>query len=66
MHATDLVWLFECPLIAVYSVCPGNMYWVDTGLEVIEVAKLDGTQRFVVVSDNLYNPNSLVLHPQKG
>ncbi|KAK9731245.1 Low-density lipoprotein receptor domain class A [Popillia japonica] len=43
-----------------------NMYWTDTQLSVVEVAKLDGTSRKVLVRDNLNEPRSVAVFPKKG
>lgn len=41
-----------------------NLYWSDYVLETIEVSKLDGTHRTVLVSENVTNPRGLVLDPR--
>lgn len=41
-----------------------NLYWTDYVLETIEVSKLDGTHRTVLVSQNVTNPRALVLDPR--
>lgn len=41
-----------------------NLYWTDYVLETIEVSKLDGTYRTVLVSENVTNPRALVLDPR--
>ena len=43
-----------------------NVYWTDTGRNRIEVARLDGSQRKVLVSRNLDEPRSMALHPHLG
>lgn len=43
-----------------------NLYWSDYVLETIEVSKLDGTHRTVLVSENVTNPRGLVLDPREG
>lgn len=42
-----------------------NLYWTDYVLETIEVSKLDGTHRTVLVSENVTNPRGLVLDPRE-
>lgn len=42
-----------------------NLYWTDYVLETIEVSKLDGTHRTVLVSENVTNPRGLVLDRSK-
>ena len=41
-----------------------NLYWTDYVLETVEVSKLDGTHRTVLVSENITNPRALVLDPR--
>lgn len=41
-----------------------NLYWTDFVLETIEVSKLDGSHRTVLVSENVTNPRALVLDPR--
>lgn len=41
-----------------------NLYWTDYVLETIEVSKLDGSHRTVLVSENVTNPRGLVLDPR--
>lgn len=43
-----------------------NLYWTDYILETIEVAKLDGSHRAVLLSENVTNPRGLVLDPRNG
>lgn len=43
-----------------------NIYWADTGTNRIEVARLDGQYRQVLVCKDLDNPRSLALDPAKG
>ena len=43
-----------------------NIYWADTGTRRIEVARLDGSSRKVLVWKNLENPRSIALHPSEG
>ncbi|XP_017469873.1 PREDICTED: low-density lipoprotein receptor-related protein 4-like [Rhagoletis zephyria] len=43
-----------------------NLYWSDTDRKVIEVARLDGSCRKELISEDLGDPRSLILHPRKG
>ncbi|XP_059895450.1 LOW QUALITY PROTEIN: low-density lipoprotein receptor-related protein 2a [Gadus macrocephalus] len=43
-----------------------NLYWTDYVLETVEVSKLDGTHRAVLVSQNITNPRGLVLDPRES
>lgn len=41
-----------------------NLYWTDYSLETIEVSRLDGSHRTVLISENVTNPRGLVLDPR--
>ena len=43
-----------------------NIYWTDQGRDVIEVARLDGSHRFVVVHENLDKPRNIAVDPVNG
>ena len=43
-----------------------NVYWTDTGTDRIEVARLNGTSRKVLISEKLDEPRSIVLDPMAG
>ncbi|KAL1115254.1 hypothetical protein AAG570_007285 [Ranatra chinensis] len=43
-----------------------NLYWCDKTLATIEVSKLDGRYRKVLVHKGLAEPRAIVLHPGKG
>ncbi|XP_063218358.1 prolow-density lipoprotein receptor-related protein 1 [Bacillus rossius redtenbacheri] len=43
-----------------------NLYWCDKGLDTIEVSKLDGRFRKVLVSRGLEEPRGVVLDPRNG
>lgn len=43
-----------------------NFYWVDTGRNVIEVSKLDGTQRTILIWESLSQPRDIVIDPPTG
>ena len=44
----------------------GNIYWVESNLDQIEVAKLDGSQRTTLLAGNMHSPRAIALDPRKG
>lgn len=42
-----------------------NLYWCDKGLDTIEVSKLDGRYRRVIIKEHLNEPRAIVLDPFK-
>ncbi|XP_059139258.1 prolow-density lipoprotein receptor-related protein 1-like [Physella acuta] len=43
-----------------------NIYWVESSLDQIEVAKLDGSSRATLIAGNITNPRAIVLDPRVG
>lgn len=43
-----------------------NLYFSDTETSSIEVTRLDGSSRKAIISENLIDPRSLAIHPQRG
>ena len=43
-----------------------NLYWADTGTKRIEMSRLDGTSRKVLVWSGLDSPRSIALDPSRG
>ena len=43
-----------------------NLYWTDTGTDRIEVSRLNGTARKVLISENLDEPRAIALDPSHG
>ncbi|XP_041374230.1 low-density lipoprotein receptor-related protein 1-like [Gigantopelta aegis] len=43
-----------------------NIYWVESNLDQIEVAKLDGTNRSTLIAGNMTSPRAIVLDPREG
>ena len=43
-----------------------NIYWTDTGTDHIEVARLNGSYRKVVISEELLEPRAIVVDPLDG
>ncbi|RWS26912.1 prolow-density lipoprotein receptor-related protein 1-like protein, partial [Leptotrombidium deliense] len=43
-----------------------NIYWIDSSYDVIEVSRLNGSNRYVVVSGEMDKPEYIVVDPLKG
>lgn len=43
-----------------------NLYWTNSGNKIIEVARLDGSNRKTLISTDVDDPRSIVLYPRKG
>ncbi|KAG1687419.1 Prolow-density lipoprotein receptor-related protein 1 [Nymphon striatum] len=43
-----------------------NLYWCDKGRDTIEVSKLDGKFRRVLINERLDEPRAIVVDPQEG
>lgn len=43
-----------------------NLYWCDKGKDTIEVSKLDGKFRKILIRDGLEEPRAIVLNPYEG
>ncbi|KAK6308419.1 hypothetical protein J4Q44_G00216900 [Coregonus suidteri] len=44
----------------------GNLYWTDSGRDVIEVAQLSGQHRKTLISGMIDEPYAIVVDPQRG
>ncbi|XP_017271351.1 low-density lipoprotein receptor-related protein 1 isoform X3 [Kryptolebias marmoratus] len=44
----------------------GNIYWVESNLDQIEVAKLDGTMRTTLLAGDVEHPRAIALDPRDG
>ncbi|KAM4582658.1 low-density lipoprotein receptor-related protein 1-like isoform 1-T1 [Fundulus diaphanus] len=44
----------------------GNIYWVESNLDQIEVAKLDGTMRTTLLAGEVEHPRAIALDPRDG
>ncbi|XP_048343554.1 LOW QUALITY PROTEIN: prolow-density lipoprotein receptor-related protein 1 [Sphaerodactylus townsendi] len=44
----------------------GNIYWVESNLDQIEVAKLDGTMRSTLLAGDIEHPRAIALDPRDG
>lgn len=43
-----------------------NLYWADMGLNRIEVSRLDGSSRKVILHQNMDDPRAIALDPAEG
>ena len=43
-----------------------NIYWTESELDRIEVARIDGSSRKIIVSDKLEQPRGIVVDPADG
>jgi len=43
-----------------------NILWTDSGTDRIEVARLDGSSRLVLLSEGLDKPRAIAIHPEEG
>ena len=43
-----------------------KLYWTDTGIDLIEVADFNGTNRLVLIKQGLEEPRAIVVHPSLG
>lgn len=43
-----------------------NIYWTDSWLDAIEVAKLNGSHRRTLVSSDLVDPRAIIVDPPNG
>ncbi|KAL4217126.1 Exosome complex protein [Mactra antiquata] len=43
-----------------------NIYWVESSLDQIEVASVDGTKRTTLVAGNMTSPRAIVVDPREG
>ncbi|XP_062842266.1 low-density lipoprotein receptor-related protein 1 isoform X2 [Trichomycterus rosablanca] len=44
----------------------GNIYWVESNLDQIEVAKLDGSMRTTLLAGDVEHPRAIALDPREG
>uniref|UniRef100_A0A8C9TUU4 Low density lipoprotein receptor-related protein 1Ba n=1 Tax=Scleropages formosus TaxID=113540 RepID=A0A8C9TUU4_SCLFO len=44
----------------------GNFYWIDSNLDQIEVARLNGTMRTTLIAGGMEHPRALALDPGQG
>ena len=75
-----VVYLLLCVVGAEYVVSAGidspdglavdwvgrNLYWTDKGMDRIEMARLNGSSRHILISEGLQEPRAIVLDPLEG
>lgn len=44
----------------------GNLYWTDSGRDVIEVAQISGQHRKTLISGMIDEPYAIAVDPQRG
>jgi len=49
-----------------YDWIGGNLYWLDSRLNTIEVANENGLNRMVLLKENITQPRGMALDPSKG
>lgn len=61
---TDVIkWGLESPGGVALDWIHNLLFWTDSGTRRVEVATLDGKQRFVVASNDLDKPRAIAVHP---
>lgn len=58
---TNVLWAYDQDYLLL-----GNIYWVDRGHHAIQVARLDGSHRYVIIHDNLDKPRNIAVDPKNG
>ena len=43
-----------------------NLYWTDKGMDRIEMSRLDGSSRLILISEGLQEPRAIVVDPFEG
>lgn len=66
LHPTTVVANVTEPTSVAVDWLADNLYWADADKASIEVARLDGTLRKLLVTTTTGTPRALVLHPKKG
>lgn len=49
-----------------YDWIGGNIYWLDSRLNTIEVSKENGSHRMVLLKENITQPRGMCLDPSPG
>ena len=54
-----------CSIACVYYISE-TIYWTDAGHSTIEMARLNGSDRYVIASGDMEKPRSIVVDPVLG
>lgn len=69
-NGTSLKILFSCdvirPLGMAIDKAGRNLYWTDSGTKRIEVGRVDGTKRKVLITDGVDTPIAIILDIRRG
>ena len=52
--------------LSLYFLFSGNIYWTNQGADVIELSRLDGSHRYVILHSDMDKPRAIAVHPQEG
>lgn len=64
IYFSDIVkWGLESPGGIALDWVHNLLFWTDSGTRRVEVATLDGKQRYVIVSNDLDKPRAIAVHP---
>lgn len=70
INVTSWKTLFHCNIQNVSGIAIDhvgrNIYWTDNGTKRVEVARLDGTKRKLLIKDGLDKPRAIVLDERNG
>lgn len=66
MYATDFLSGFNSPEGIAIDWISRNIYVTDSGLDIIAVVNINGTNKKTLISDDLVNPRAIVLDLQRG
>ena len=69
-NGTSMKILFSCDIITPLGMAidkaGGNLYWTDSGTKRIEVGRVDGSKRKVLITDGVDKPIAIILDVRRG